>query len=311
MEVSSKMTETALKESLGNKLEVDKPLAPLTTYGTGGAARYFFQAESAEQLSRAVRAASELKVPFFVIGGGSNLLVSDDGYDGLIIKVATRGMALKSKTCIECGAGEDLTALVDFATESGLAGMEFAAGIWGTVGGAVYGNAGAYGGEMKDVVTGMRLINAEGEIRAVEPEYCRFGYRDSYLKVTREIIVDVSISLSQGDKAEIERKVKEILSLRESRHPVRGKSAGCFFKNILDPNEEFGKLPAGRLLEEAGVKGLSVGGAEVFDKHANMIVNTGKATSKDIRQLADIMKKKVLDKFGLTLEEEVIELGEF
>ena len=206
---------------------------------------------------------------------------------------------------------EELMALVDFATVSGLTGLEFAAGIWGTVGGAVYGNAGAYGGEMKDVISGLRLISPVGEIKSVSPDYCRFGYRDSYLKTTREIIVDVTISLSQGDKADIERKVKEILSLRETKHPTRGKSAGCFFKNILDPNEEFGKLPAGRLLEEAGVKGLSVGGAEVFDKHANMIVNTGKATSKDIRRLADIMKKKVFDKFGIELEEEVIQVGEF
>jgi UDP-N-acetylmuramate dehydrogenase len=311
MEVSSKMTKSALTELLGDTVEFDKPMAPLTTYGTGGPARYFLEATSAEQLSLAVRVASDLKVPFFVIGGGSNLLVSDAGYDGLIVKVAVMGLTIKEATSVECGAGEELMALVDFATESGLTGLEFAAGIWGTVGGAVYGNAGAYGGEMKDVVTGLRLIDQKGDLRSVGPEYCRFGYRDSHLKRTREIIVDVTLSLSQGNKADIERRVKEILSLRETKHPTGGKSAGCFFKNILDPNEEFGKLPAGRLLDEAGVKGLSVGGAEVFDKHANMIVNTGKATSKDIRRLADIMKEKVMNKFGIELEEEVIQLGEF
>lgn len=311
MEVSSRMTNTALKESLGDMLELDKSLAPLTTYGTGGRARYFVEVTSADKLSLAVRVASDLKVPFFVIGGGSNLLVSDAGYDGLVMKVAIKGLALKGETSIECGAGENLMALVDFATGSGLTGLEFAAGIWGTIGGAIYGNAGAYGGEIKDVVAGLRLVDSNGKIKSVEPGYCRFGYRDSYLKVSGEIIVDVVLKLSRGDKAVVERKVKEILALREVKHPTRGKSAGCFFKNILDPEQEFGKLPAGRLLEEAGVKGLSVGGAVVFDKHANMIVNTGTATSKDIRELADIMKKKVFDKFGIMLEEEVIQVGEF
>ncbi len=309
--VSSKETVNALREALGDQVEFDKPLAPLTTYRTGGSARYFISVSTGEQLSQAVKTAANLQLRFFVIGGGSNLLVADSGYDGMIIKVSVKGLSMKADTSVEVGAGEDLMALVDFATQNGLTGMEFAAGIWGTVGGAIYGNAGAYGGEIKDVLTGLTLADREGNIRHVDPQYCRFDYRDSYLKETGEIVIDAVFGLSHGDRKAIEAKVKEILALREKKHPTRGRSAGCFFKNIPDAGAQFGKLPAGRLLEEAGAKGLSVGGAVVFDKHANMIVNTGTATSKDIRQLADIMKKKVFDKFGIVLEEEVIQLGEF
>lgn len=309
--VSSEVATAALKEALGDLLEFDRPLAPLTTYGTGGPARYFVSVTTADQLAGALTAASGLDLPFFVMGGGSNLLVADSGYDGLVIRVSIKGIALTGESTVETGAGEDLAALVDFATDHGLTGLEFAAGIWGTVGGAVYGNAGAYGGEIKDVIIDLTLVNRDGETRRVDPPYCRFGYRDSYLKVTGEIVVKAVFRLGRGDKQNIEAKVKEILALREKNHPIHGRSAGCFFKNIPDPKEPFGKLPAGRLLDEAGTKGLSVGGAAVFDKHANIIVNTGAATSKDIRQLADIMKKRVFEKFGVKLEEEVIQLGNF
>ncbi len=297
--------------SFGEGIEFDKPLAPLTSYGTGGPARYYLEVESSEKLAEAVATAAELKIPYYVIGGGSNLLVSDAGYDGLIVKVAVKGMTLKNETIIECGAGEDLMSLVDFATLNSLTGLEFAAGIWGTVGGAIYGNAGAYGGEIKDVIRSLTLIETSGNVKSVKPDYCQFGYRDSQLKRTREIVVDATFQLKQGDKVTIKNKVDEILASRKSNHPTRGKSAGCFFKNIPDPTQKFGKLAAGQLLDEAGAKGLTVGGAAVYEKHANMIVNTDNATSKDIRQLADIMKKKVIDKFGVTLEEEVIQLGEF
>ncbi len=297
--------------AFGDALEFDKPLAPLTSYRTGGPAKFFIAVSSSEQLAAAVKSARELKLPFFVIGGGSNLLVSDSGYDGLVIKVAIKSMAVSEGTRIECGAGEELMALVDFATANGLTGLEFAAGIWGTVGGAIYGNAGAYGGEIKDIVSTLALVDSEGNMKTVGPDYCRFGYRDSYLKVTREIVTTAVFQLKRGDKLSIGNKVDEILALRRERHPTQGHSAGCFFKNIPDPDEEFGKLPAGRLLDQVGAKDLSVGGAAVFEKHANIIVNKGGATSKDIRKLADTMKKRVLDEFGITLEEEVIQLGEF
>jgi len=311
LSVRSNHPKSELVAEFGPTLEFDRELAPLTTFNTGGRAGLFLEADSAQLLARAIKAARRLKLPYFVIGGGSNLLVSDDGFDGLIIRVAIGGLSLAGENEIVCGAGEDLMALVDFATENSLTGLEFAAGIYGTVGGAIYGNAGAYGGEIKDVLTGLTLVDPEGEMKTVEPDYCRFGYRDSYLKTTKEIVVDARFRLAPGEGVAIKGRVDDILSSRAAKHPQEGQTCGCFFKNLIDPKEEYGKLPAGRLLEEAGAKGMSVGGARVYDNHANMIINTGKATSKDIRQLADILIKKVRDKFGITLEEEVIQIGNF
>lgn len=301
----------SLLAAFGPNLEFARELAPLTSYRTGGRAKYFLAAQSADEIRRAIDSARRLSIPYYVIGGGSNLLVSDFGYDGMIIKVDVRGFHLVDNVTVECGAGEDLMALVDFATDNSLTGLEFAAGIWGSVGGAIYGNAGAFGGELGNLVQSATLLSQDGEIKTVGPEYCRFAYRDSYLKTTHEVVVDVRIGLQRGNREEIAQKVKEILDLRETKHPNAGMSAGCFFKNIPDPREKFGKLPAGRLLEEVGAKQMSVGGAKVFEKHANIIVNTGNATSADIRKLADLLKAKVKEKFGIELQEEVQQLGRF
>ncbi|PWB67642.1 UDP-N-acetylenolpyruvoylglucosamine reductase [candidate division GN15 bacterium] len=297
--------------SFGPDLEFAKEMASMTSYRTGGKAKYYISVRSSGEITRAVKAAEQLGIPHFILGGGTNLLVSDDGFDGVIIKVDVMGMTLETSDTVRCGAGEQLMALVDFATEHGLSGLEFAAGIWGTVGGAIYGNAGAFGGEIGPITRRLTLVDDKGVVCTVDPDYCRFGYRDSHLKTTHEVVVDALFGLTPGDRATISGKVKEILAARDGKHPVDGMSAGCFFKNIPDPKEKFGKLPAGRLLEEIGAKGMSVGGAKVFDKHANIIVNTGTATSKEIRQLADILKEKVKARFGIELQEEVIQLGRF
>ena len=300
-----------LVASFGPDLEFAKELAPMTSYQTGGRAKYFISARSAGEITRAVQSAERLGIPHFVLGGGTNLLVSDEGFDGIIIKVDVMGITLESTDHVRCGAGEQLMALVDFATENSLTGMEFAAGIWGTVGGAIYGNAGAFGGEIGPLAAQLTLVDAHGTVRTVGPNDCRFGYRDSFLKNSHEVVVDALFALRSGDHNLIAAKVAEILAAREGKHPNDGMSAGCFFKNIPDPKEKFGKLPAGRLLDEIGAKGMSVGGAKVFDKHANIIVNTGNATSQEIRQLADILKQKVKAKFGIELQEEVIQIGRF
>jgi UDP-N-acetylmuramate dehydrogenase len=309
--VSQNHPMATLLSAFGPNLEFAKELAPLTSYKTGGKAKYFLSASSAGEVVKAVTGAKRLQIPHFLIGGGSNLLVSDGGFEGIIVKVDVRGIERLPGDIVESGAGEDLSALVDFATENGLTGLEFAAGIWGSVGGAIYGNAGAFGGELGPITTELQLVDRDGAVKTVGPEYCRFGYRDSYLKETGEVVISIKVKLSSGDADTVKRKVDEILALRETKHPNDGKSAGCFFKNIPDPDQPHGKLAAGKLLDEAGVKGLSVGGARVFEKHANIIVNTGTATSKDIRSLADIMKQRVLDKFGIELQEEVIQVGTF
>jgi UDP-N-acetylmuramate dehydrogenase len=283
----------------------------LTSYKTGGRAKYFFSAQSGSEVTRAIEAARKLQIPYFVLGGGTNLLVSDAGYDGLVIKVDVTGIRLIEDTLIECGAGEELMALVDFATQYSLTGMEFAAGIWGSVGGAVYGNAGAFGGEIGNVIESVRLVEHSGKLKQVSPDYCKFAYRDSYLKVTHEVVVDIRLRLAQAEREVIAAKVTDILAQRDGKHPNDGMSAGCFFKNIPDPREKYGKLPAGRLLEEIGAKQLQVGGAKVFERHANIIVNSGTATSRDIRELADILKARVKERFGIELQEEVQQLGTF
>jgi UDP-N-acetylmuramate dehydrogenase len=309
--VGKDLARRELLDVFGPGLEFERPLAPLTSYQTGGPARYFLAASEADSVSSAIASAKSLGLPCFVMGGGSNLLVSDEGFDGLVIRVDVLGLEVVGETDILCGAGESLQSLVDFATEQSLTGLEFAAGIWGAVGGAIYGNAGAFGGEIGAVLTELTLVTQTGEVKTVDRDYCRFAYRDSYLKTTRDIVVRTRFHLTPGDREVIASRVKEILALRDSKHPSRGKSAGCFFKNILAPDQPYGKLPAGKLLEESGAKDLQVGGAKVFEKHANIIVNTGSATSSDIRRLADLMKDKVRRKFDIELEEEVIQLGRF
>jgi len=310
-EVNTKMPHSATFENLKNKLEENKPLAEFSTFNTGGPAKWFVLADTVEILAEALKMAHQKQIKHVVIGGGSNLLISDDGFDGLVIKVALKGLKLASETIIECSAGESLMDLIRFMAENSLTGLEFASGIAGTVGGAIYGNAGAYGGEIKDVLTSVTLVDVEGNIKKVAPDYCKFQYRDSYLKKSKEIVAQACFSFEKGNKDIINQKIEEILAIRAGKHPVDGKTAGSFFKNIPDPKEKYGKLAAGKLLEEAGAKELVVGGAAVYEKHANMIINTNNATSKDIRELADMMKKKVYDKFGIELEEEVITIGKF
>jgi len=310
LSLKTNISRSLMVSALGNQLEFDKHLAQMTSFKTGGNATYFISVNSEDEMVRIIRETQNLKVPFFLIGGGSNLLISDDGYDGLIIKVKIMNMELKNTTSISCGAGVDLMDLVNFATDNSLTGLEFAAGIWGTVGGAIFGNAGAYGGEIGDTITEVTLVDLEGNLRTVDKEYCQFQYRDSHLKKTKEIITSARLKLIEGDKEAIKSKVDDIIASRNAKHPDEN-TCGCFFKNIPDTREKYGKLPAGKLLEEIGAKNMSVGGAKIFDKHANMIINTGNASSSEISELAELLKQKVFDKFGIELEEEVTRLGKF
>ena len=311
LSTNPQLSMATLLSAFGPNLEFARDLAPLSSFKTGGKASYYITAVSADEIARAVTAARRLKIPFFVIGGGTNLLISDNGFAGLIVKVEVTGLKLRSETEIECGAGEELKALIDFAVKNSLTGLEFAAGIWGTVGGAIYGNAGAYGGEMGNAVSEITLVDAKGQLKTVPAKYGRFAYRDSYFKKSREVIVSAILKLEKGRKKAIKQKISEILAKREEKYCNLGNSAGCFFKNIPDPKEPHGKLSAGRLLDEAGAKELQVGGAKVFERHANIIVNKDHATSKDIRRLADIMKERVRTKFGVELTEEIVQIGEF
>ncbi len=300
----------ALKEKFGDRIISNRSLADLNTFGTGGTTRLFFDARTVDELSLIVGMATKSGIPTFLLGGGSNLLVSDKGYDGLVIKNSIMGIELQKDEII-AGAGENLQTIVDFACENSLAGLEFANGIYGTVGGAIYGNAGAYGSETGDVLKYAQLIDRQGNIRVEQAAYFEFGYRDSKLKRTGEIVTRASFALNLGNKEQIKAKIDEIRNHRNSKLPINRYTAGCFFKNIPDKKEKYGKLSAGKLLDEVGAKGEKFGGAEVFEKHANIIINDGTASSGDIRRLAKKLKIKVKERFNIDLTEEITLLGNF
>jgi UDP-N-acetylmuramate dehydrogenase len=299
-----------LREQFGGKILLDYPLANLTSFGTGGKARIFVDVSTVDELSRIAESSCELEIPIFMLGGGSNLLVSDSGYNGLIIKNSIMGKQIDG-TDIVCGAGELLQDIINFSAENNLAGLEFATGIWGTIGGAIYGNAGAYGSEIGTLVKSAQVVNRQGNIKYIESDYLRFGYRTSKLKESEEFVANARLALKSGTKEVILGRIREIMDLRKTKLPLDEKSAGCFFKNIIDERQKFGKLPAGQLLEEIGAKDAHYGGARVFAKHANIIINDGTAQSKDIKRLADILKRRVKEKFGILLKEEVTLLGDF
>ncbi len=305
-----KNSVSELKKEFGDKILVDQPLMKLTTFGTGGNARLLMEVKSAEDLSMIVKVARRLGIPVFMLGGGSNVLIADSGYDGLILKNSIMGMECDGEE-IRCGAGEELQKLVDFAADTGLTGLEFATGIWGTVGGAIFGNAGAYGSETGAVVKSAELVDKQGNIRMVTANYLEFSYRSSKLKKSGEFVTRAVFALKTGKRETIRQKIAEIMAKRSVKFPIEKNSAGCFFKNIPDKNSKFGKLSTGKLLEDAGAKDMHFGGAQVFRNHANIIINDGTARSSDIKKLADLLKSKVENKFGIKLQEEVILLGNF
>ena len=292
-----------LQDNLGDNLKRDVILAPYTTFNIGGPAQYFYNATNPRELIKAYDLAAKNDIRFFILGGGSNVLFADEGYAGLIIRDGT-GETLIDGDTITAQAGVAYDRLVDIATEHSLAGLEFAAGIPGNVGGAVYGNAGAFGGSIADILTSAVIYDPVSGVKIVDADYFKFAYRHSGLKSKFELILSVSLKLSSGEKSQIADKVNEHRQLRKTKHPdykVQG-CAGSVFKNIKEPE----LLPAGKLLEEAGVRGMSVGGAEIYHKHCNIIVNAGSATASDVKQLAKMMRQKVKDKFNIDLEYEIL-----
>ncbi|RKX23072.1 MAG: hypothetical protein DRP35_00325 [Candidatus Zixiibacteriota bacterium] len=300
-----------LTEIFGDLLEFNKDLAQFSSYKTGGKATLFISVTTIEELSDTLKKTKNLNIPYVILGGGTNVLISDSGFDGLIIKMDIKGMEIFEKSKIICGAGENLEDLIIFSSKNSLTGLEFAAGIVGSVGGAVYGNAGAYGGEIGNIVESVTVIDKNGEIKNISHSEADFGYRDSVFKKTGDIITQIIFQLEKGDKKAIQSKIDETLSVRHEKLPYDQCSAGCFFKNIPDNTQPHGKLAAGKLLEDIGAKNMKYGGAEISEKHANIIINTGKATSNDILTLAERIKVKVKEKFGVLLEEEIVKIGKF
>ena len=290
-----------LQNKLGKDVSRSVDLAPFTTFGIGGPAKYFFTARNSKQLIAAYEVGVAGDISVFILGGGSNILFADEGINSLVIKDETDDYSVDGEI-ISAQSGVLLDKIVDIAVSHSLTGFEFAAGIPGTVGGAVYGNAGAFGGCIADILESAVVYNPDGGIKVVDRDYFEFSYRNSRLKKSREFVLSARFNLKSGQKIDIADKTKGHRQLRKRKHPTKEGCAGSVFKNIKEPK----LLPAGKLLEEAGARGLKVGEAEVFEKHCNIIVNKGKARASDVRKLAELMQKMVFDKFNIRLEYELI-----
>jgi len=291
---------------LGDKLKHNVVLANYTYFKIGGPCDFFFEAKKTEDLIDAILLARELKINYFILGGGSNLLVSDKGFRGLVIKNSCKRIQV-NKEKITAQSGTNLKDLVNMATANSLSGIEFCAGIPGTVGGAVCGNAGAFGHSIGEVLCEGVLLKKDGKIEIVDKDFFRFGYRESRLKKSGDILLSAAIQLKKDRKERIKLKVEKNLAERKKRTPWKRNSAGCFFKNIVTQKGHI--LSAGFLLDQVGAKELEVGDAAVFKKHANIFINKGDAKAKEVKKLARILKDRVKKRFGVNLEQEVICLG--
>lgn len=294
------------------------PLAPSTTFEIGGAAKYFAEVGTEEEIREAIEWAQERNVPLIIFAGGSNVLVPDVGLDALVVRIIGEDLIIDSDL-VDVHSGRNLLSLIRAVGEKGLGGWEKLAGIPGTVGGAVRGNAGAFGPEIKDFVEGVRTLNTvSGEIKDFNNADSNFSYRHSYFKDNPEwIITRVHLRLASVDPAESKRLIEETIAEREKRHLQNVRAAGSFFMNPVAPanviemfekekqlRSRGGRVPAGWLIEKAGMKGATVGDAIASLQHPNYIINQGNATARQVRELAEKIKQAVLEKFGVLLEEE-------
>jgi UDP-N-acetylmuramate dehydrogenase len=286
-------------------LRENVPLAPLTSFKVGGAARYLAEPSTSEEFAEAMAFASERQLPVFLLGKGTNLVFSDQGYPGLVILTAKQFDHITwDGSRVTAQAGALLHTVVGQAVQRGFAGIECLAGIPGTMGGGTYINAGAFDQELKDVIVEVRSVTRQGELHLRSNAECGFAYRHSHFFDLDEIILETVMDLKIGDRAQLEAKQREILLKRKDKQPLQLPNAGSMFKR---PPGTY----AGLLIENAGLKGLRCGGAQISEKHANFTVNAGGATAQDIWDLTSDVIARVRQQSGITLEREVIFVGEF
>ena len=284
---------------------VDEPMKQHTTFRVGGNADYFVMPQNAEEVKNIVALCKEAEMPYYILGNGSNLLVGDKGYRGVIIQIYKEMNHIRidgDKVIAQAGA---LLSRVGTATlEAELTGFEFAAGIPGTVGGAVFMNAGAYGGEMKDIIANATVLTQDGDIVTINKEDLELGYRTSVIAKKGYVVLEAEYQLQKGDKEAIRARMDELKVQRVTKQPLEYPSAGSTFKR---PEGYF----AGKLIQDAGLRGFQVGGAQVSEKHCGFVINKDQATAADIRELMRQVSDKVMQEFGVKLEPEVKTLGEF
>lgn len=309
-------------ELVAVKIMEGVPLAEHSNYRIGGPARYFCEAANEEQIREAVTFAREQRAPLFVLGGGTNLLIDDAGFSGMVLKPAVMQLAADGETVL-VGAGVSVADLLKFTIARSLSGLEWAGGLPGTAGGAIRGNAGAFRGEIKDRIVSVDSFDVETlETITRGHAECKFGYRNSIFKEKngREIILRAKLELERGDAQKIAAGIQEKINYRLERHPMEYPNIGSTFKNVdleLVPKiwqtavekvikvDPFPVVPTAYLISEAGLRGTQHGGAMVSQKHPNFIVNLGGAKAKDVRFLIETVKEKVFEKYGIRLEEEI------
>lgn len=288
-----------------DRVFTEEAMSQHTTFKIGGPADYFMMPDKGEDVGRVIKICKEKEIPYFILGNGSNLLVGDGGYRGAVIQIYRNMSSVTVEgNEITAQAGALLSAVAAAAKNASLTGFEFAGGIPGTIGGAVVMNAGAYGGEMKDVLTEVTVMNAEGDIFTLPTEELELGYRTSIIKTAGYIVLEAKIRLKEGDPEVIRETMKDLTIRRTTKQPLEYPSAGSTFKR---PEGYF----AGKLIMDSGLAGYQVGGAQVSEKHCGFVINAGDATARDVRTLMDNVRDIVYKKYGVTLEPEVKFLGEF
>jgi len=315
------MDPSILKLLLGTKKNV--PLAPYTTFKIGGKAAYFFAAKTAQAIVQAVRTAKELRIPFFILGGGSNLVVSDKGFNGLVIKTQNIRYNIQD-TKLFAEAGAPMATLVKETGKKGLSGLEWAGGLPGSVGGAIRGNAGAFGGETKDAILWVIALDGKGRERLFLKKQCKFSYRSSIFKEKSFIILSAAFALQKGNKRVIRSIAAGHIAYRKERHPLEYPNAGSVFKNCdfktFSPalrkllrfavkTDPFPVVPVAYLHDQAGLKGMRQNNIQVSVKHPNYMVNLGRGKAQDVAVLVQKVKKIIKKKFGVELEEEIEHVG--
>lgn len=284
---------------------LNEPMCKHTTFRVGGKADFFVRISSPAQLAGLTSRLRKEEVPYFILGNGSNLLVGDGGYRGVILQIGGKMSALSAEdNCIRADAGALLSGAAKYAMEHGLTGLEFASGIPGTIGGGVMMNAGAYGGEMKQVVRRVTVLDENGEINTLDGNEMEFGYRTSIVRKKNLIVLEAVMALEAGEKEEILAKMEELAARRKEKQPLEFASAGSTFKR---PEGCF----AGKLIMEAGLADYSIGGARVSAKHCGFVINTGGAAASDIAAVIKEVQRRVKENSGVSLEPEVIFLGDF
>ena len=282
---------------------LQESMAGHTTFRIGGPADCFVQIENKEQLIRVQKYLMQVELPFFILGNGSNLLVSDKGYRGIVLQIGPKMSRIEVEgDVITAQAGALLSQVARAALEHGLTGLEFASGIPGTIGGGVVMNAGAYDGEMSGVITQVNVLNSAGECMELENETMEFGYRTSTIKNNPFTVTEVILKLEKGDREQIKAKMEDLAVRRREKQPLEYPSAGSTFKR---PKGYF----AGKLIMDAGLRGFRVGGAEVSEKHCGFVVNTGNATAADVREVISEVQERVKERFNVDLEPEILFIG--